>query len=195
MLTAYIAELAEWDNRAHLERIRRYAYLLAVGAGFGHDEAELLSVACLLHDIGKITQPVAILSKTSRLEPEEYKIAERHAQDGARLLAGSDSAVLQTAEAIALTHHERWDGSGYPNGLSGEAIPMTGRIMAVADVFDALTTWRSYKAVIEPEAALGLIETSSRTLFDPKLVSVFVDRFPDFKAVLHSHDPKLAGPR
>ena len=184
MLTAYISEFAEWDNRAHLERIRRYAYLLASGTEMVHNEASLISIAAILHDIGKITIPVSILKKTANLEPIEYKITEQHTLEGARLLSGSGSPILQTGEIIARTHHERWDGSGYPDGLKGEAIPLSGRITALADVFDALTTKRSYKTRVQPEAALELIKESSGSLFDARLVSIMVNKFEDFRSVL-----------
>ena len=184
MLTAYIAEYAEWDNHSHLERIRRYTYILASGTDVGHNEASLISIASILHDIGKITIPVSILKKTANLEPDEYKIAERHTVESSRLLSGSGSPILQTAKVIARTHHERWDGSGYPEGLKGEEIPFSGRIMALADVFDALTTRRPYKTPMQPDAACALIKESSGSLFDPKLVTIFVDRFEDFHAVL-----------
>lgn len=184
MLAAYIAEYAEWDNHSHLERIRRYTYILASGTEMGHNEASLVSIASILHDIGKITIPVSILKKTANLEPSEYKIAEQHTIESARLLSGSGSPILQTAKIIARTHHERWDGSGYPEGLKGEEIPLSGRIMALADVFDALTTERSYKTAMQPDAACELIKGSSGALFDPQLVSIFNDRFDDFHAVL-----------
>lgn len=194
-LTAYVAELAEWDNRAHTERIRRYASALAIGCGIDRSDAELLSLACMLHDIGKSTLPAAILQKTARLKPDEYKVAERHAEEGARMLEGSGSPILQAAEIIALTHHERWDGSGYPRGRKGEEIPLSGRIMALADVFDALTTKRSYKAVVEPEAALDLIQGWSQELFDPNLVAVFTEHFREFNAILrHGKEGALSLP-
>lgn len=188
MLTAHVAEFAEWDNRAHLERIRRYTYILASGTDIGYNEANLISYASILHDIGKIAIPVSILKKTANLEPSEYKITEQHTVEGARLLSNSVSPILQTAEIIARTHHERWDGSGYPEGLRGEEIPLSGRIMALVDVFDALTTKRLYKTHVEPEAAFDLIKASSGSLFDAKLVSIFINRFEDFKTVLHSQN-------
>jgi putative two-component system response regulator len=184
-LTAYIAEFAEWDNRAHLERVRRYTYILASGAKMGHNEANLISYASILHDVGKITIPASILQKTANLKPAEYKITQRHTVEGAGLLGNSASPILQTGEIIARTHHERWDGSGYPEGLKGDSIPLSGRIMALVDVFDALTTQRPYKTQMEPaEAAFDLIKDSAGSLFDPNLVSYFVDRSEDFKAVL-----------
>lgn len=187
MLTAYIAEYAEWNNHAHLERIRRYTYILASGTDVGHSEANLISIASILHDIGKITIPVTILKKTANLEPAEYEITEKHTLEGARLLSGSGSPILQTGEIIARTHHERWDGSGYPEGLRGDAIPLSGQIMALADVFDALTTKRPYKTQVQPEAAFNLIKKSSGSLFDSKLVSIFINRYEDFNAILQMH--------
>jgi response regulator RpfG family c-di-GMP phosphodiesterase len=194
-LTAYMAELAEWDNRAHVERIRRYTYILAREMGLQHGEAELIAIASMLHDVGKITLPPHLLKKTSRLEPSEYKIAERHTVEGGHLLSGSGSAVLQAAEIIARTHHERWDGSGYPEGLRGDATPVSGRIVGLADVFDALTTKRSYKTAIPPEAAADLVRSASGTLFDPDLVSMLVRKFEEFSAVLDMVEDAVRGGR
>ncbi len=191
MLTAHIAEFAEWDNHSHLERIRRYTYILAMEMEMGQDAATLISTACMLHDVGKITLPLSILRKTANLKPAEYKITEQHTVEGGRLLSGSGSHILQAGETIARSHHERWDGSGYPDGLKGEAIPVSGRIMALADVFDALTTKRSYKKEMQPEAALDLIKESSGSLFDPKLVSIFVDKYEDIRVVLEMKEPSV----
>ncbi|MFH1186008.1 MAG: HD domain-containing phosphohydrolase [Chloroflexota bacterium] len=188
ILTAYVAEFTEWDNHAHVERIRRYTHILARETGLEHDEASLLSSASMLHDVGKIALPAPLLQKTAKLTPDEYRIAEQHTVEGHRLLAGSGSPLLQAAEIICRTHHERWDGSGFPEGLRGEAIPLSGRIVALADVFDALTTKRAYKTAIKLEAAFELIKSSSGTLFDPLLVSIFVERFEDFSSVLRMTD-------
>ncbi|NIV14467.1 MAG: HD domain-containing protein [Aliifodinibius sp.] len=186
ILTAYIAEIKEWDNRSHIERIRRYTSLLATEMNLPLNESRLFSIAAQLHDIGKISIPDSILKKTDNLEPHEYEIAERHTLEGAKLLRGSNSVILQTAEIIALTHHERWDGSGYPRGLSGEDIPLSGRICALADVFDALTTTRPYKTEINPLKALELIKDSSGVLFDPNLVKIFEDNFDDVLSIKRS---------
>ncbi len=187
-LAAHVAEYAEWDNRAHLERIRLYTYTLAVETGIEHSQAELISIAAVLHDIGKVTIPASILRKTANLTPDEYKIAERHTVEGARLLSGSDSQIFQTAEIIAKTHHERWDGSGYPNGLQGNNIPLSGRIVAMADVFDALTTRRPYKKEMNLDAALDLIRTSSGSLFDPGLTLIFLRKQDVLLKILSSNN-------
>jgi putative two-component system response regulator len=189
VLTAYIAELAEWDNHAHLERVRRYTHVLATGAGLRRNVATLISISSILHDVGKIALPESILKKTGHFERAEYKIAEQHTVEGARLLSGSGSAILQTGEIIARTHHERWDGSGYPQGLAGEAIPISGRVVALVDVFDALMTERPYKTHMPPEAASELIKGSAGSLFDPKLVAIFVDRIQDFKLISQMQMP------
>jgi putative two-component system response regulator len=186
ILTAYIAEIKEWDNRTHLERIRRYTALLASGLNLPTNEVRLFSISAQLHDIGKISIPDSILKKTENLEPEEYEIAERHTVEGAKLLRGSNSVILQTAEIIALTHHERWDGSGYPRGLAGEEIPLSGRICALADVFDALTTPRPYKSEINPFKAMELIKDSRDQLFDPTLVNIFEEKFDDVLSIKRS---------
>lgn len=187
VLTAYIAEIKEWDNRAHLERIRRYTALLATGMNLPENEVRLFSIAAQLHDIGKIYIPDSILKKTDNLDDREWEISERHTLEGAKLLrSATSSVVLKTAEIIALTHHERWDGSGYPRGLRGEQIPLSGRICALADVFDALTTPRPYKKEIPPLDALQLIKDASGSLFDPQLVNVFESRFDDVITIMHS---------
>lgn len=192
-LAAHVAELPEWNNSGHLDRIRRSTYILASGAGLNHSEAELVSIACLLHDIGKITLPEQLLKRTANLEPAEYKLAEQHTYAGGRILSGLGSPILQAAAKIALTHHERWDGSGYPEGLKGDETPLSGRVMAIADIFDALTTRRSYKAKIAPEAALDLLKASSGTLFDPLLVSVLAERFEELRAIVRLDDTSAGG--
>ena len=183
ILAAHIAELKEWDNRAHLERMRRYVLLLAKGLGLSESEARLFSIASQLHDIGKIMIPDSILKKTDNLEPHEWEITERHTVEGAQLLHGSSSSYLQTGETIALTHHERWDGSGYPHGIKEKEIPLTGRIVALVDVFDALTTRRPYKNEIGTQESYQLITESSGKLFDPEIVRVFRDAFDDFLTI------------
>ena len=169
----YIAELNEWDNRPHIERIRRYCYILASGLDIAQRDVEIMSIASQLHDVGKIAIPVELLTRKGDYTRQEWAVMEKHTSEGAQILKGSSSPVLQIAETIALSHHERWDGSGYPQGLKGDKIPMSGRICALADVFDALTSNRVYKNAIDDIDALSLIRKSSGTLFDPRLIKIF----------------------
>lgn len=180
---AYMAELKEWDNRQHLERIRNYSMLLASALGLTHDEAQIISIASQVHDVGKFYTPVELLQRTGNYQPDEWEIMERHTLDGGKLLESASSIVLQTGSIIALTHHERWDGSGYPRHLKGEEIPISGRICALADVFDALTTKRAYKELISDEQALQLIKESSGVMFDPHLVKVFESKFLELRKI------------
>lgn len=176
---AYIAEIKEWDNRSHLERIRRYCYLIASELEMTQQDIETISTAGMLHDIGKVQTPENLLSKQGEFTKAEWEVMEAHAVNGANILAGASSPILQAAEIIAYTHHERWDGSGYPRGLRGEEIPMTGRIVALADVYDALTTARPYKEAIDTREGLKIIQDSSGILFDPRLVDIFTKKFND----------------
>jgi putative nucleotidyltransferase with HDIG domain len=171
-----LARAAEWrddETRQHAERIGRTAALLAAELGLDDATCAHLRSAAPLHDIGKIATPDAILLKRGRLTDEEMVIMRRHAQAGAQILSGSESAVLRLAEEIARTHHERWDGQGYPHGLSGREIPLSGRIVAVADVFDALTHARPYKPAWPLAAALEEIRRGAGTHFDPAVVAAF----------------------
>lgn len=176
---AYIAELKEWDNRAHLERIRRYTYAIVSELGMTQQDVDVITIASMLHDVGKSQLPEALLGKTGNFEKEEWAVVEAHTTFGATILGGSSSPILQTAELIALTHHERWDGSGYPRKLKKEEIPMTGRIIAVVDVFDALTTPRPYKQPVTHANGLKVIQEASGTLFDPLVVQIFSEKFND----------------
>ena len=170
---ALLAEIHDKGTANHLERIRQYCRLLGRGLELTPYEIELISTASVLHDVGKANIPHSILEKTGSLSDYEWDVIKEHAQAGADMLHGAPSVYLQTGEIIALTHHERWDGSGYPQGLEGEAIPLSGRICALADVFDALTTWRPYKHEIPTSDALVLIRESAGSIFDPELVKAF----------------------
>ncbi len=176
---AFMAEYYDKDTIMHRERVRGYCQLLARGVGLSTDEAKLVAFASLLHDIGKVIIPVEIATKAGTLTPYEWDVTKRHTTFGAEILRGSTSVLFQMGEVIALTHHERWDGSGYPRGLKGEDIPMGGRISALADVFDALTTKRNYKGEVSIDDALDLIKDSSEMLFDPRLVEIFGDRYEE----------------
>jgi putative two-component system response regulator len=172
---AYIAEFREGSNLTHLERIKGYVQILSRGFGLTQNEAQLFSTACQLHDIGKVGLPEALLLQQGQYSDTELQKIKRHTTIGAEILSNSTSPLLQAAETIALNHHERWDGSGYPNSIHDEEIPLSARMCAIADVFDALTTPRPYKKEISPEDASRLIIGASGSLFDPQLVQVFAD--------------------
>ncbi len=180
---AYIAEYRKSNTLSHLERIRGYCYVIADGLGLSSTEAKLISFASQLHDIGEVALPDGLHNRAGQLNPYEWEQVKRHPIIGADLLKDSPSPLLQMGGIIALTHHERWDGSGYPRGLKGEDIPLGGRICTLADVFDALTTKRPYKAEISIEDALAIIQESNGQFFDPNIVRVFVDRIDDIKKI------------
>ena len=142
---------------------------LGLAAGMSPADAEQLRHAALLHDVGKIGIPDRILNKPGCFDDEDREVMERHTTIGASILAGSESPLVQLAERIALTHHERWDGTGYPEGLRGEEIPLEGRICAICDVFDALVSARPYKEAWTVEEALTLIAAERGGHFDPRL--------------------------
>jgi putative two-component system response regulator len=139
-----------------------------------------------MHDVGKITIPDAVLLKKGPLTPAERSVIETHAREGHRILSGSDAPVVALAAEIALTHHERWDGKGYPNGLSGEGIPLVGRIVAVADVFDALTSDRPYKTAWPVARAKAHMESNAGIHFDPKVVSAFLSQWDAVERIVRS---------
>ena len=167
-------ESRDEETGEHIERIAGLCHKLGLAAGLGADEAELLRRASAMHDVGKIAIPDDILHKPEPLTAEERDVMQRHTEVGGDLLAGSRSPVVQLGEVIARTHHERWDGSGYPAGLAGEAIPLAGRICAICDVFDALVSARPYKTAWAVEDALDEIRALSGSHFDPRLVELFL---------------------
>ncbi len=173
------AEYRDNETGNHILRMSHISALLAKSIGWNEADCELMLHASPMHDIGKIGIPDHILLKPGKFEPEEWEIMKTHAVIGAHILEGDDSDLMKCAGEIALTHHEKWDGSGYPYGLSGEAIPLTGRIAALADVFDALTSVRPYKKAWTVEAAIDLIKDNRGTHFDPKLVAVFLEQLPE----------------
>ncbi|MGZ5026785.1 MAG: HD domain-containing phosphohydrolase [Methylobacter sp.] len=173
------AEYRDNETGNHILRMSHISALLAKSIGWNEADCELMLHASPMHDIGKIGIPDHILLKPGKFEPEEWEIMKTHAVIGANILEGDDSDLMKCAGEIALTHHEKWDGSGYPHGLSGEAIPLTGRIAALADVFDALTSIRPYKKAWTVEAAVDLIKDNSGSHFDPDLVVVFLEQLPE----------------
>jgi CHASE2 domain-containing sensor protein len=174
------------DTGDHIGRMSQLCYRLALAAGVDAEAAEVLRHASAMHDVGKIAIPDAILRKPGPLTDEEWEVMKTHTTIGADLLAGSRSPLVQMGEVIARTHHERWDGTGYPAGLAGEGIPLVGRICAVADVFDALTSPRPYKHAWTVDEALEEIAAQSGKHFDPRLAALLPGVVADYGAVVDS---------
>jgi putative two-component system response regulator len=170
---ALAGEYRDDDTQEHAWRIGRTSALLAIELGLPEREVDLIRRAAPLHDIGKIGIPDSILLKPSRLTDDEFETIKTHTTIGAQILSGSTSPVLTLAESIALTHHERWHGGGYPRGMSGEEIPLPARLVAVADVFDALTHERPYKDAWPVDEAVAEILNQNGRQFDPAVVSAF----------------------
>jgi len=175
------AEFRDPETGSHLLRMAAYARLVAQHMGLDQAECDLIGEAAPMHDIGKVGIPDAVLLKPGPLDALEMAVMRTHAQIGADILAGSESALLQAGAVIALSHHERWDGTGYPRGLAGEAIPLYGRIVAVADVFDALTSARPYKIGWELPRAVAHLRDGRGGHFDARCVDAL---FSDMGAVL-----------
>jgi putative two-component system response regulator len=167
------AEYKDEDTGAHIQRMSNYS--AAVARQMGQDEAtvEAILYAAPMHDIGKIGIPDHILLKPGKLDPDEWEIMKQHTVIGARILERADAEFIKLAEVIACTHHEKWDGSGYPNGLSGAEIPLAGRVTAIADVFDALMSKRPYKEPFSLEKSLAIIREGRGSHFDPDVVDAF----------------------
>lgn len=181
---AWMAEYHEENILKHFDRVRGYSAVLSRELGMSPSDAEVLSCACQLHDIGKIGLPDGLLMKTGDFTPFEWELLKRHTIIGVEILANLNSPVLHTGEIIAFTHHERWDGSGYPQGIKDEAIPISGRICAIADVFDALTTKRPYKHEIPISDAFKLMQESAGSLFDPVLIKILLQNEDEFQRIL-----------
>ena len=173
------AEFKDSETAAHIRRMSLYCSMLAERLGEDASRCEELRLASQMHDVGKIGIPDNILSKPGSLTPDEWVIMKQHAEIGYRILHGSDSALVGVAATIAHTHHEKWDGSGYPGGLAGESIPLEGRIAAVADVFDALTSARPYKQAWTIDAAVGYMREGRGKHFDPELIDLFLESMDD----------------
>lgn len=178
-------ELHDSETGRQVGRVARLASYLASQMGLDDEQIALIGTAAPLHDVGKVATPDSILQKPGPLTPEEREVIERHAEIGHRILAGSENDLLQMAARIALTHHEWFDGSGYPRGLEGGEIPIEGRIVAVADVFDALLSERPYRPAMTTGEALDLIRAGRGTQFDPEVVDVLLEHSED---LLELHD-------
>lgn len=177
------AEYKDNETGLHVIRMSHYSALMARALGFDEEAIEELLHASPMHDVGKIGIPDNILQKPGKLTPEEWEIMQEHPVIGARIIGNHTKGLLRMAYDIALTHHEKWDGSGYPQGLAGEEIPLVGRIVAIADVFDALTTGRPYKKAWPVNEAVAYIREQSGKHFDPSLVEVFLSQLPEILKV------------
>jgi response regulator RpfG family c-di-GMP phosphodiesterase len=181
----------------HVERMSRYAALIAHRVGVDAERCELIRIAAPLHDIGKIAVPDSVLLKAGRLTREERAVMETHAELGHQMLCGSDEELLELAATIAWTHHERVDGEGYPRGLRGDDVPVEGQIAAVADVFDALISDRVYRQAFSFDEAVNVLRLGRGTHFDPAIVDAFLDAVDDVAAIkdrfadLHRNEPDL----
>lgn len=198
---ARATEYRDWETGAHIVRVAWYTRIIARGLGQSEADQDAMFRAAPMHDVGKIGVPDYILLKPSALDDIEFGIMKQHTVIGHRILAGSASAVLQLAAEIALTHHERLDGTGYPDGRAGEAIPLAGRIVAVADSFDALTSERPYKNEWPVGLAVAYLRQHAGAHFDPACVDAFLSAereiaeiraaFPDSHGKAGGRDPAL----
>ncbi|NTV13940.1 MAG: response regulator [Desulfobulbaceae bacterium] len=180
---AKAAEFRDNETAQHTVRVGEYSGVLAREIGLAEDYCERIRAAAPLHDVGKIGIPDDILLKPGRLTPEEFEVIKSHSEIGYRILGDSLSEVLNLGAVISLSHHEKFNGKGYPNGLAGEAIPLVGRIVAICDVFDALTSKRVYKAAMGVEQALEVLQEERGQHFDPILVDLFVGNLAAMLAI------------
>jgi len=171
---AVAAEVADPDTANHLRRMSHYSQIIARRFGASKEEQELVFHAATAHDVGKVGIPATILKKPGPLDPQEWEIMRTHPTLGGKILGNSRWPIGQACEEIALTHHEKWDGTGYPRGLSGQSIPLRGRIVALADVFDALASKRCYKAAFPMNDVVAMITREVGKQFDPAVVEAFL---------------------
>ena len=188
------AEFRDTETGLHIVRMSKYAKAIAVAMGCDRDFCELIELAATMHDVGKIGIDDSILRKPGRLTADEFATMQKHTLIGGRILEGEDT-LIRMAREIALSHHEKWDGAGYPNALRGEEIPLSGRICAVADVFDALTMERPYKSAWLAERAIEEISAASGGAFDPDVVAAFIRCLPEIYVVKARYHDELTDPR
>ena len=181
-----IGESRSKETGNHVKRVAKYSKILALGYGLSEDEANMLKQASPMHDIGKVAIPDAILNKPARFTPEEFEQMKKHAQLGYDMLKHSQRPLLKMAAIVAHEHHEKWDGTGYPQGLKGEDINIYGRITAIADVFDALGSARVYKPAWKDEKIFDLFKEEKGKHFDPKLVDIFFENLDEILEVRDS---------
>ena len=187
MRLAKAAETRDNETGMHILRLSKLCEMLARACGMKRTRARTLATASLMHDVGKIGIPDNILLKPGRHTAEERAIMQTHTTLGGEILADGDNDLLIMAREIALTHHERWDGTGYPNGLKGDEIPFEGRITSVCDVFDALTSERPYKRAWSIEEATDFLRKNSGSMFEPKLVDLFLENLDQVQEILSAY--------
>jgi len=185
---ALAAEHRDNDTGMHIVRMAYYSLIICRNLGLPNDQQQMIFRAAPLHDVGKLGIPDEILLKPGKLTPDEFRIMQKHTTIGGQILSNSPSLLIQTARDIALTHHEKNDGTGYPKGLSGENIPLSARVVAIADVFDALTSKRPYKDAWPLDRALEYIKELSGTAFDPRCVSAFFDGLGEIEGVYSNQE-------
>ena len=185
LILSRAAEYRDTDTGAHILRVSHYAEEIARKLGKSENEVEAILYGAPMHDVGKIGIPDSILLKPGKLTDDEFKIMQEHVNIGVHILEGSNSVFIKKGEEIALSHHEKWNGKGYPHGLKGEKIPFSGRVIAVADVFDALTTQRPYKKPFSIEKSKDIIKSGHGSDFDPAVVDAF---FAVFDQILKIKD-------
>jgi putative two-component system response regulator len=184
---AAAGEYRDNETGLHVVRMSKSCQVVARAAGLGEGACELILHASAMHDLGKIGIPDHILLKPGQLSSEEWDVMKNHTEIGARILGEHVSDIMQMARSIAMTHHERWDGTGYPKGLCGEEIPLEGRIAAICDVFDALTSKRPYKEALSFDEAVAIINKGAGTHFDESLVNHFNDSLPEISRIMEAY--------
>ncbi len=180
------SEFKDEDTGDHIIRIGEYASFIARQLGKDDKYIKTIGYASPMHDVGKIGIPDKILLKPGKLTDQEFDVIKTHPEIGARILSNSKSRILQMAEEIALTHHEKFNGKGYPQGMTGKDIPLSGRIVAIADTFDALTSKRPYKDPYPPKIVLNIIRKEQGKHFDPEITDIFLDHFDHFLSIRHA---------
>jgi putative two-component system response regulator len=183
---ASILDAKDDDTGKHVARVAEFSKLLAELYGLDKESVKLIYKAAPLHDAGKVAIPDHILNKPGKFEPHEWEIMKTHSIEGYKIFSDSTRPILKMAAIIAKEHHERWDGKGYPDGLKGKEIHIAGRIVILADIFDALTHKRIYKDAWSYEDALAYIKENKGSIFEPKIVDLFVDNFDEFKTIHQS---------
>lgn len=177
------AEYKDNETGLHVKRMSHYCKVIALALGFSEEQSELIRQAAKMHDLGKIGIPDSILLKPGKLTDAEFAVMKTHVDIGAEILSDPKSKLIEMCRLVAQTHHEKWDGTGYPLGLIGDQIPLEGRIVALADVFDALTSVRPYKLAWDVEDALAYIDQNAGSHFDPELTHVLRQKLPEILAI------------